>query len=399
MKRILAISLIFSLLFSLGSAKSLVIAQGEAKDINYSIKLTVTYVNPSGGTRIWNFTEEDRTISLFMNNAWQSVELKSITYPLDDLKNDTDGNNVAVLEFPKQQLLPGENMSYTVEYGVVSKPRIIANISEKESGTLDAIPQNLKGNYTRAEGPWLANDHALLELAHEIAGNEINVLKVIKSLVEWIKKNITYTDTHEVPLYPNETLSEGEGDCDDQAILLITLSRIMGIPSYLQIGTIYLPSRTLLEETYWGNHVRSVQRRIGWHGWAMVYVPPWGWLPVDLTFVTGDFADDPLNAVRHGAVVDQNTVQYMNVSKFDYVAASRQTRTFLLGNGFFIDMEDEMAEVAQTGVIRRLDPWVAVALVVVMITVLTSSFLIARRWRKRLEEPKVTSPSPLSLEA
>jgi len=385
----LTISLTFSLVFSLLSVTSLVVVKGELSDIDYSIKSTVTYVNPSGGTTTWNFTEEDRTIGLFMNNAWQSVELKTFTYSLESLKNDTDGNNIAVLEFPKQQLLPGENLSYTAEYRVVSKPRMIANISEAESGTLEVIPNDLKENYTRAEGPWLVNDSTLVELAHEIAGNETKVLKIIKGFVGWIRKNITYT-THEVPFYPNDTLTAREGDCDDQAILLITLSRIMGIPSHLQIGTIYMPQSVLVNQTYWEDHMRVVQRKIGWHGWAIVYVPPWGWLPVDLTFVTGGINDDPLNAIRYGAVTEQNTIQYMNISKVDYVAASRQTRTFLLENGFFIDLEDEMTlEAAQNGGFGRLDPSVAAALVLVMVMFLASSHLIARRWRRRPEEQEV----------
>jgi len=391
-KRRLTISLIFSLLFSQLSTISPFVVKGEANDINYSMKSTVTYLNPNGGTRIWNFTEEDRTISLFMNNTWQSVELKGASYPLEALKNDADGNSIAVLKLPKQQLLPGENVSFTVEYRIVSKPRVIANISEEESGTLDAIPQNLRDNYTRAEGPWLVNDPTLVELAHEIAGDETKVLKIVKGFVGWIDENINYT-THEFPLYPNETLSEGEGDCDDQAVLLVTLARIMGIPSHLQIGAIYTPTSELVEENHWDNHVRVVQRKIGWHGWAMVYVPPWGWLPVDLTYITGDFAD-PLNAIHYGAVTGQKTIQYMNVSKVDYVAESRQARSFILENGFFVDLEDEMSvEATENDVTEKFDPWVAVVFVLLMVGLLASSLLIARRWRRRLEEPQVTSLS------
>jgi len=396
MKRIQTISLIFSLLFSLLSVKSLVVDQIETRDINYSIKSTVTYVNPRGGTKIWNLTEEDRTIGLFINNTWQSVELKNTTYPLETLKNDTDRNKIAVLRLPKQQLSPGENVSYTVRYNVVSKPRTIPNISENESGTLEAIPPDLRENYTRAEGPWLANNSALAELAHEIAGSETKVLKIIKGLVGWIKSNINYS-AHEIPYYPNETLSAHEGDCDDQAILFITLSRIMGIPSYLQIGAIYLP-QNMVNETYWDSHVRYVQRKISWHGWAIAYVPPWGWLPVDLTYVTSEF-DNPLSAIRHGAILGQNVIQYMDFSKVDYVADSRQTRNVLLENGFFEDLEDEMTvEVTQNGVIEAFDPSVTILLVAVIVILLIGSLWIVRRWLRRFEEPKVPTSGKLTFE-
>jgi len=299
-KRMSTIPLIFLLLFLPLSAKSLGVVRGESGEINYSVKSTVTYVNPLAGASIWNLTEEDRSISLFMNNSWQNVELKSISSPLEALESDSDGNYIAVLKLSIQQLSPGENSTFSAEYNVVSKPRAIPNISEEDSGTLNDIPLDLKENFIRAEGPWLTKNSTLIELAHETAGNEVKVLTIIKNFVGWINRNIDYV-TQEFPLYPNETLAARGGDCDDQANLLITLSRIMGIPAHLQIGAIYTPEQELVEETYWDNHVQVAQRKIGWHGWAMVYVPPWGWLPVDLTYVNVGFAD-PLNAVRYGAV-------------------------------------------------------------------------------------------------
>jgi len=394
MTKKVTILMIFSLLFSLFSTQSLVIVQGQAGEVYYSIGFTVTYVNPTEGTKTWNLTEEDRTISLFMNNAWQSVELKSTSHDFETLKNDSDGNDIAVLVFPKQQLLPGENVSYTVEYAVVSKPRAIPSILENESGTLEAIPQGLIDVYTGAEGPWLVNDPELVELAHEIAGNETNVLKIVKGFIGWIENNIDYSGTHEVPFYPNQTLSAREGDCDDQAILFITLSRIIGIPSYMQIGAIYMPQDALVNETFWDNHVQVIQRKIGWHGWAMVYVPPWGWLPVDLTYVRENNAD-PLSSIRSGAVTAQDTIQYMNITRTDYVALSLRDRAFLASNGFHVYMEDKMTQ--QTGPSSPtliIDPRFIIAAIVLIAWAVFASYLISKRLKKRVEEEKPSPPEP-----
>jgi len=391
-KRMSTIPLIFLLLFLPLSTKSLVVVLGESGEINYSVKSTVTYINPLAGANIWNLTEEDRSISLFMNNSWQNVELKNISSPIEALESDTDGNYIAVLKLSKQQLSPGENFAFTAEYNVVSKLRAIPDISEEDSGTLDNIPLDFKENFTRAEGPWLTKNLTLIELAHETAGNETKVLTIIKNFVGWININIDYV-AQEFPLYPNETLAAREGDCDDQANLLITLSRIMGIPARLQIGTIYKPEPELVEETYWDNHVQVAQRKIGWHGWAMVYVPPWGWLPVDLTYVNVGFADpaDPLNAVRYGAVLFQETIQYMNFSKTDYVAESRQAKSFILQNGFFIDLKDEMAEIKPDGLSGKPDlTTFAASLGLATVVLLVSCLLIAHRWRRHLQKPEPT---------
>lgn len=278
-----------------------------------------------------------------MNNTWQSVQLVNHSYPLKSVKNDAEGNQIAVLQFNRTELHPEEeDLSYTVTYQVLSKPRPIPNISEEESYSLNEIPNDLKENYTKAEGPWLTNHKELQNLAHNITGNETKVLTIVKNFAAWIanQSNIKYK-THEVPLYPNETLKLREGDCDDKAILLITLCRIYGIPSYLQVGCIYNPSPSLSNDTYWKGHVTIISKRISWHGWAIVYIPPWGWLPVDLTYVLGDISD-PLNTIRKAAVTWQWVIQYMNITKSDYVASSQNTKKFLEDNIFYIYEEDEM---------------------------------------------------------
>jgi hypothetical protein len=357
------------------------------EETEYYIKSTVTYSNR--GNKVWNFTEreEDRTISLFMNNSWQTVYLVNSTPPIETVENDRDGNRVAVLQFPEMLLNPGQNISFAVTYRVVSKPRRLGDIDETASGSLDEIPQSLKEKYLGAEGPWLVNDTKLRNLAHSLAGNETKILTIVKNLIGWIAENITY-ETHEVPQYPNKTLIERKGDCDDQAILFVTLCRILGIPAFIQIGAVYISS-LLTNTSYWEGHVIAVQKRIGWHGWAMVYIPPWGWLPVDLTFVYGELRSNPLNAIKDAAVTSQNTIQYMNISQTDYVASSQEARDFLINNSFYLYMEDEMIEV-----IRQENPFVEsfeklfpVVVVVAVALLVASSYVMVKRLKREEEIP------------
>jgi len=406
MKNLRAVSLILVLLFLTLSFPNFSVVQGETENVSYLLKSKVRYTNLSQDN-VWNFTEEDdRTISLFMNNTWQTVELVNSTFPVEAKSTDEDGNPVAVLQFPSSALQPGENVSFTVWYRIVSKPRSIPNISESESQSLSDIQPNLVNEYTGEEGSWQTSDPTLRELALSLKGSATKVLTVIKSFVAWIKDNISYPSPqakHENPYYPNETYARREGDCDDQAILLGTLCRIVGIPSYLQVGCIYRPS-FFESASVWNGYVSFVELRVAWHGWAFVYVPPWGWLPVDLTFAPG-ILDDPLNAVKHGAVTLQNTSQYMNVVHTDYVASSLESKEFLVGNGFRVYMEDEMMqEVEQDATpstpsnpsepsptVTSIDPWVAIALTVLTAGAVFASVLIFRRWRKgRLEPTKVS---------
>ena len=394
MKREATTSFVVLVLFFSSVFQILNVARGQTDNINYVITMSVTYSNQSNENQIWNFTEreDDRTISLFQNNEWQTVELADSTFFMKEERNDTDGNPVAVLEFPLEHLNPGQNITFTSTYHVVSKPRLLPSIMEEGSGVLRDIPEDLSDKYTKEEGPWLTSNSALQELAHSIIGDETKVLTIVRKLVLWIHNNIAYK-VHDVPFYANETLTEGRGDCDDQAILLITLSRILGIPAHLQVGAIYMPQNVISNETYWNSHVRTVQRKIGWHGWAMVYVPPWGWLPVDLTFAAGGIAS-PLKAVTNAAVTAQYTIQYMNITKSNYVASSRQARDFLVNNDFCVYLEDEMIE--ETGPQSPFDEgfseWLIVGLIVAAAILVTSSLLISRWLRKRWIEEEVPQP-------
>jgi len=398
MKNLRAISLITVVLLSTLWSLNLSVVQDETENVSYFLKSTVRYSNPSQN-RVWNFTEreDDRTVSLFMNNTWQTVELVNSTFLVEKTKVDDDGNQVAVLLFPKAVLNPGDNVNFTVWYRIVSKPRIMPRITESQSHNLTDLPTPLVNEYTREEGPWQTSNLTLRELAAALKGSETRVLTIIKKFVMWIKENIQYPSPptrHENPYYPNETYTQGEGDCDDQAILLITLSRIVGIPSYLQTGCIYLPDH-FDSDLFWNGHVSIVEHRIGWHGWAVVYVPPWGWLPVDLTYVPEGFGD-PLNAIKHGAVTKQDTIQYMNVTHSDYVASSLEARAFLAENGFHVYLEDEMIlDVGQSPSTVGVDPWVPLTFMALVVFVAVVSFLIFRHSKKRMVGEALEKPSTL----
>lgn len=335
---------IFVLLLATPTFQGFVIAKDDIQDISFIVSTTVTYSNPSNGTNFWSFTEDDRSVGLFMNDTWQTVQLINYSHPVESIKHDADGNLIAILRFSKTELGPGENLSFNVVYQVISKPRLFPTIREDESQSLGDIPEDLREEYGKGVDPWRTYGTELQELAHSVAGNETKVLTIVEGFIAWINGHIKYPKfSHETPLYPEETYGLREGDCDDQAILLITLCRIYDIPAYLQIGCIYLPE-TEMNETYFDGHLTSISENIGWHGWAMVYIPPWGWLPVDLTYVDVGIGGikEPIDAIKRGAVTLQKTIRYLNVVKSDYVASSREDREFLQENGFYVYMRDEM---------------------------------------------------------
>jgi transglutaminase-like putative cysteine protease len=377
---------------------SFTLLENENWSVSYIIRSTVTYSNQ--GANIWNLTEEDRTISLFMNNTWQTVYLANHSHPLQNVTVDEDGNPIAVLQF-QPQLDPGKNVSYSVAYQVLSRPRSLPRITVEESGTLaDDKLKDLRQKYCNESYTWQIGNQKIREQAHAIAGNETNVLKIVKEFIEWIWDNIDYPFPsephkvlHEVPLYPNQTLHYREGDCDDQAILLITFCRILRIPSYLQIGCIHQPSQ-YSNNTSWNGHVTNVARRIGWHGWAIVYIPPWGWLPVDLTYPKGGFGN-PLNAIKTAVVLDTRTIRYMNISERDYVASAWAYRELITENGFYIYAEDEMTQTSRQSLWEIIiEKWFQRILIIIVVTTCVTIVVYTYLSRAEKMRSKETGNAP-----
>lgn len=385
---------------------SLVVVNGETNEVGFIIKTSVTYYN--NGKENWVFTEDDRAIGLFMNNTWQTVHLTYHSHPLENTTIDKDENPIAVLQFPKTEIKPGENISYAFTYYALSNPRLLPNIREKDSGTIGDIVrgrEELIERYCGEGDSWQVNDRELKELAHSIAPNETNVLTIVKEFVAWIGRNIDYR-SYEVPLYPNETLAKHKGDCDDQAILFITLCRIRKIPSYLQIGYVHDPT-IQTNETRWEGHAIIFQKGIGGHGWAMAYIPPWGWLPVDFTF----WRYNPLNAIKTAAVTSKSVIQYMNVSQMDYVASQREAGEFLKNNSFYVYAQYEMTQMLPENllydIVKKRFPWILVTAIVVVAVVVAGIFMYIRKEKWTNTESWLTArgyrrwqlmetPSPLS---
>jgi len=354
--------------------------KGESSERKFTLTTTVTYSNNDNET-IWDLSGEDYAISLFMNNSWQSVSLVECSLPLNSTRNDENGNLLGFLNWT--QLCPGQSASYTVKYDIVSKSRLLPNIREDLSQNLLDIPSDLRNEYCKNEGSWLLDDTSLQGKAAELAGTETRVLSIVKNFVRWITDNIVYDWHAEIPKYPNETLNGQEGDCDDKAILLITLCRIVGIPAYLQVGCIY-SFLGYSNDTYWEGRVTNVEIQIGWHGWAMVYIPPWGWLPVDLTYVPIDpNLNNPLNAIRGAAVTGQDVIQYMNFTHTDYVGASRRLRDFIQENRFYIYMVDEMRMNFDFGSVWGfIDQVLRVVLVATAVIAVSLAVVFVYKWEK-----------------
>ncbi len=149
-----------------------------------------------------------------------------------------------------------------IEYEVVAKP-FKANLRHEEVEEI-RIGDNLKERI-----PHIRFTNKLKELTESIVGDEDNPLLKARKIWNWVVNHVIYTYVHDYALFDNISeyaATKKRGDCGIQAILLITMLRLAGIPARWQSG-------------WYANPVKP-----GMHDWAQFYVEPYGWVYADPSF-------------------------------------------------------------------------------------------------------------------
>jgi transglutaminase-like putative cysteine protease len=124
--------------------------------------------------------------------------------------------------------------------------------------------------------PHIVFGESMRLFSRQIVGDEKNPWRIAQKLfaavdaIPWAgaREYSTITDIGDYALHA------GHADCGQQTLLLMTLLRLNGIPSRWQSGMIYS------DASY--NNL---------HDWGQLYIAPYGWIPMDVTFGRLDSAD------------------------------------------------------------------------------------------------------------
>ncbi|MCS7386833.1 MAG: transglutaminase family protein [archaeon GB-1867-005] len=177
----------------------------------------------------------------------------------------------------------------------------------------DNIPKELIEKYVKEP------DEAIKSIESELDSylkkhnvNMNNVIEVVYWTAKYIMENFEYEPKGK-PRLLGEVIATRKGDCDDLSELFINLMWKYGIPAQLERVGIYLSGE--YTEIPLGIS-KIIYRNVAYHGYGIVYIPGWGWIPVDITF---NEADNPFFSSRYitGSVVLFDRVLERNVTVFE----------------------------------------------------------------------------------
>jgi transglutaminase-like putative cysteine protease len=124
--------------------------------------------------------------------------------------------------------------------------------------------------YLEARAPHIVFTDAMKQLSRDTVGDEKNPYRVAQKLFRLVDDKFPWAGAREYSTIPNISdyaLHAHHGDCGQQTLLLMTLLRLNGIPTRWQSGMMFSPT------DYWNLH-----------DWGQVYLAPYGWVPMDVTF-------------------------------------------------------------------------------------------------------------------
>lgn len=174
-------------------------------------------------------------------------------------------------------------------YRKINEDNVVPNIENDE----------IYKKYTIEKPPHIVFTPFLVNLAEKIVRNEKNPYLRVKRIWKWITYNVRYTYAHDYALYDN--ISEyvaryRRGDCGMQALLFITLCRIVGIPARWQSGWYLNPKRASM------------------HDWSQFYIEPYGWLYADPSFGSFRLGEEWRNTFYLGGIEGYRLAANIDIS-------------------------------------------------------------------------------------
>jgi hypothetical protein len=188
------------------------------------------------------------------------------------LITDPDGNEIAIFYFSK--VPAGRIVTVRMDYTIKIENNDISVDPAKVSADYSKDTELVKG-YLGNEGGLNINNESIRSASAQIVQKEENPYLKGKAIYDYICRNISYENVEDVSGWqaPDVTLRIKRGNCNAITKLFISLARASGLPAREVVGVVFCP--TVSEK-------KSIADSS--HAWAEIYLPGYGWLPVDATF-------------------------------------------------------------------------------------------------------------------
>ncbi|MBN1159545.1 MAG: glutaminyl-peptide cyclotransferase, partial [Bacteroidales bacterium] len=139
-------------------------------------------------------------------------------------------------------------------------------IDPDQVGPLESIPGNISRLYTTNGSKYQTDDPYIQNQVREVVGNETNPYWMARKIFNYVRNTLEYEMAGGWNAAP-VVLQRRTGSCSEYTFSFISMCRAAGLPARYAGALVVRGDDASLDES--------------WHRWPEVYLPNYGWIPMD----------------------------------------------------------------------------------------------------------------------
>jgi transglutaminase-like putative cysteine protease len=191
--------------------------------------------------------------------------LSALTYSTQPVRMAQDrwGQPCALFEFRSVPAGTKASLTYSVEAEVSAISYLIV---PERVGALEDIPNDIREKYTADGSRYRIDSDYIKETVKKVVGDEKSPYWIARKLYDFIIDHLKYEMVGGWDI-PEVVLKRGSGSCSEYTYSFVALCRAAGVPARYQGSIVVRGDDASIDEAF--------------HRWAQIYLPNYGWVPVD----------------------------------------------------------------------------------------------------------------------
>jgi transglutaminase-like putative cysteine protease/sugar lactone lactonase YvrE len=200
-----------------------------------------------------------------------------------DILKDKWGQQTA--HFHKENVPPGGKVEFTMTTSAeISELRYF--IYPDEVGTLADIPAGIKEKYLENNDKYQFDHPVIQNAVKEAVGDETNPYWIFRNIFDYLREKMSYEMVGGWNTAPT-VLARGTGSCSEYTFVYISMCRAAGLPARYVGAVVVRGDYASMDDVF--------------HRWVEVYLPNYGWVPIDPSGGDQDWPRDQANYIGHVA--------------------------------------------------------------------------------------------------
>ena len=215
------------------------------------------------------------------NRPNQQITSKITVLP--EAKIETDQWGQRCYHFHYENLKPGEQRESQMELDFTTH-EVQWFLYPEQCGKLADVPMDIKKLYLADDAKYQIHAPVIQDAVNKAVGDETNSYWVMRNIFNYLIENMYYERVGGWNTAPT-VLARGNGSCSEYAFVFISMCRAAGLPARYVGSVVKRGDDRSIDDVF--------------HRWVEVYLPNYGWVPVDPSGGDRKYPADQANYIGH----------------------------------------------------------------------------------------------------